>query len=1462
MNLRATINGKQYDILQGATFAEEFNETLDSGSIVISGVEKINDLLPYDDVYIYSFDDPNYEFQGYPFDTNNPQPKNPQPKFYKHLLVDQFTEEVLRLGDELGAGTYKYKIELMSETKKLETIQLPNISITQPIKGTKTSVWEYANRFVKLYSPTYKKKLTENTWSNVKKYTLDSDLQNIFGNTYAPDFVLNAPSLRALLSKLFLVKDIIPYVKDDVIYGMDISKRNGKFNADKRYVNIITGTRTSDNHCDNLRRNYSDALVQDRTCRSVEYVGFRNSDNALMTISNMRLELGMPIYKIRKVYLCYYKDIKVNYTNAEDKNKRSWGNQDAILLCKQDITKLVKLNTERNLLSQDWEDLQVENPPKSVDDMAKYKYCTVGYDIGSRFITGWGDIYTYPTFWNDNKYTSIQNIVSKMDYFYPYGIYSQQYVAKQFGVGCEVYPVLDASFWTKLINNSFKENSNDTVNTFFDTVESSFTNPSLKFKGLFFMVDYEGFYNGAIIHSKKNHRDDITINDNASESLTLVEQDAIFQNEKINRFGNKALQINARYDTFYDLTNGEELLQPLASVYSSKYEDDVVIYHREYSIYNNCVQCIYYGIKNYILKNWFTSVYAKYRTWNLMSYNESVKRAENEKEYIYWSGNEVYYEEREGLFSTYSAIDSTVLNDIISCFSSLDESDIIGTYLFSSDKNINYACVVLSESKLYSSDLNAFVANNSMCFNLKMNDNFSQGVYISKAEPFIGGRYNDYYTTGDGKHSVGDEITKDNWIEQTWDFFTEPANSDYSGSKQDYYSLVDEMGQTEFMAFYVAHMPQNTLDIWQSTRPKIDENNPAITKGDLSKIVNSRYNKIFAIPEPINDSPWYAMSQRIGVQKLFYKDNKSFIDMTLQIENLTMSNNIILSPWVMKLSDLLGDYPKFDKTIEERKTPINGNAQCIISEFAALDRTVTTVTKYNRSPIITFKFTSELIKDVIELEEYEYVSTLNFAVLPDIEASFPTDFGYQQVMLKSFDCQKIRFKNGKQTLELCGKLSMWYKWGMGNDEYALISDIPFIFVLPRMGNKGSLISSIMPDSDQTEENYGKSLNDSIIYYAGLINNAVVWSGAYGDSSGRPIPYGYPAIPGDIAGGYQTDDNYTADLYFKEGNFKFRYNNKDISFPTGNYELSSFIRCELNLGGYISDVKLRQSWNGLSIMSLHNIVFNGDIKSQNTSYATYHKNMFLHYDTEKDLDPQALKDSYKYSEIENSQNFNFKSPVSRYFVSRLNNTKTPYIEIMSLFSVVFQDGKIPTTIWRDCKKSAADIESGEQTTETLPNGNTVTYYYIEKTNVYLESPNDISEYWIIISTDGFCYMVSSILTNKFKVFKDDRFTATKLKALSFWYLDDSQNGYTIKTDSMGYLLDFKYDPKDCYCHFVFGVNIDDNFSRKIYLSMLKKKDLRVFDEYHQVIGESRNYLKSDGTIDADYGKAQQFTEKNN
>ena len=1460
MNLRATINGKQYDILQGATFAEEFNETLDSGSIVISGVEKINDLLPYDDVYIYSFDDPNYEFKGYPFDTNNPQPKNPQPKFYKHLLVDQFTEEVLRLGDELGAGTYKYKIELMSETKKLETIQLPNISITQPITSTKTSTWIHILRFVNLYSPTYKVKTSDaitdegvGKWTTQKKYTVSSDLEAVFGNVYTPDFVLNAPSLRVLLSKLFLVKDMIPYVKDDVIYGMDISKRGKKFDANDKYVNIITGTRTSDNHCDNLRRNYSDALVQDRTCRSVEYVGFRNSDNALMTISNMRLELGMPIYKIRKIYLCYYKDIKVNYANAVTKPEGVTGVQDGVMLCKQDITKLVKLNTERNLLSQDWENLQVKTPPKSIDDMAKYKYCTVGYDIGSRYITGWGDIYTYPTFWNDNKYTSVQNIVSKMDYFYPYGIYTAQYVAEQFGKGCTVYSSLDASFWTQLINTSISDNSNGTVNTFFSTVESPFTNASLKFKGLFFIVDYEGFYNGAIIHSKKNRRDDIIINDNVSESLTLVEQDAIFQNEKVNRFGNKALQINARYDTFYDPNDEtQELLQPLASVYSSSYEDDVVIYHREYSIYNNCVQCIYYGIKNYVLKNWFTSVYAKYRTWNLMSYNESVKRAENEKDYIYWSEDELYYENKH-LFNSYFSDNSNALNDLISCFSSLNYNDIVGIQTFSTPKKVDTAYILSNKyiynypdesgipgdrpvggTEFFSSDLNAFVANNSMCFNLKLNDNFSQGVYISKAEPFIG----DDSNTSVARYINGEEITKTNWHDQPWKFFLEPANSDYSGSKQDYYSIIDNnppTGDKQTLGFYVGKKPASySADLWKSG-----------TKEEISNTVANLYiNKIFKVPK-LGEKDIF--EQEIGIYKNFYKDNKSYIDMTLQIENLTMSKDIVLSPWVMKLSNLLGDYPKFDSTIKDTLHPINGGTQYIISEFLSEEITESGYLMAFNSPIITLKFSSDFITSAIDSTLYNFASTFNFTL---VSANPTANLSIGRVMLNKFVCEKIRFKENKTILELCGILTMWYHPSLGTFTSL---EVPFVFTLLRMGNKGSLVSSVMPDADQSKDNFGASLNSSLIYYSSLIDRSQTydWDSAYNSSAN--LNGGYPIVPGDIAGGYQTDSDYTAKDY-SQGTFVFQYNNKTVTLPENTSNpLSFYIRIDLNQRP-LYDTDKRKSWNGLNITTLHSIVSGGEIINDNAVYATYYKNMFLRYDTKNDLDSQSLKDSYKYSEIENDSSFDFVNRVSRCFVSQLYYTTAPYIEIPSLYEVRNADGTIFQGTWRDCKI-------------TLSTNTTV----VKFEDLYLAAPRDSYRYIkTIISADGKCFSVDSQVyqtgDTQYIIKYNPNLTATKLKALSFWYLDDSQNGYTTAVDSMGYVSKFNYNPDNCYCHFVFGVNINDNFSRKIYLSMLKKKDLRVFDEYHKVIGESRNYLKSDGTIDTDentgYGTSQQFTKKNN
>ena len=112
-------------------------------------------------------------------------------------------------------------------------------------------------------------------------------------------------------------------------------------------------------------------------------------------------------------------------------------------------------------------------------------------------------------------------------------------------------------------------------------------------------------------------------------------------------------------------------------------------------------------------------------------------------------------------------------------------------------------------------------------------------------------------------------------------------------------------------------------------------------------------------------------------------------------------------------------------------------------------------------------------------------------------------------------------------------------------------------------------------------------------------------------------------------------------------------------------------------------------------------------------------------------------------------------------------------------------------------------------------------------------------------------------------KDLTLKAERIKSLSYWYLDDFKNGYQKDIDNMGYISKFDYEPTNCYLHFVFGVNIPGeneiadirSVPRKIYLSLMTKKDLRVFDRYHQVVGKVENEANT-----RKYGKGQYFTKK--
>ena len=736
----------------------------------------------------------------------------------KRYLIDNWNEIYNK-----ATKQYSYVINLMSETKGLEVIQLPNISLTQPImKNKKKSVWEYLVLYLEQYNPRVRIAGEFNTWTYQPKYKLDPELESVFNNIYAPDFSLNNPNLRDLLSYLMITRDRIPRVENNVIKALDLSARGKAFNLDN--ITDIQRSMDSESYTQNLKKNYNNALSQDNSVRFIEKMGFRNSDDGLLTLENMRLETRYPIYKINKILMCYYKRIVVKKTAGDT-------GEDAMMLIKQDITPLVLTNEARNLLSKDWNDFENVNPI-TITELAQYRLATLGYDIGSKYISGWGTSYTYPSgWWSTTEKTYIENILRVMDlHIAPLGVNAYNIVRDAFNKGAIITPKNTTNYHENIIS-PFSDDSSE---------------GALKFKGLFFEIDYNGFYNGTLIHSKDNDFGNITINDNPSSSLTILESDGIFQKEKLNRLGNEIVALAGKYTYLSQV-------QDIGSVY----DDDVVIFKNEISVGNNEVKANYFGSKDYVMKNYFTSVFAKHRTSNLLSYGESVIRAENKKMFLVLD-KEKYINEKEQAIS----FKNFTTRPEFEILSGLRPNErLTSKDDFKKPNQINKG-FFYKDNAAYISDVNRFVSGNSMAFNIQMFDNVSGGVFIKEKEPAV------------------------------------------VGSKQDWYLLVDdkETGFIENIGVYFCHLDTETE---YETLPQ------AYNKAKINTIYN---DKLLKLPYE-NIEPNDQKNLIGGVYKV-NKDNKEILDYTLQIEAVATSPDIIITPKMLELSDLIGNVNKVEQTYQ------------------------------------------------------------------------------------------------------------------------------------------------------------------------------------------------------------------------------------------------------------------------------------------------------------------------------------------------------------------------------------------------------------------------------------------------------------------------------------------------------------------------------------------------------------------
>ena len=123
LKVRFANNSKTYDLIAGSVLKDNFNETLDSGSIHLTNVYEEDRLHinPYDYVYIFDADS----------------------EYHKYFLVDSFIESYVNITGKI----YDYQIDLMSETKILEKIQLPNRTVIHSLNERQTVIREQIEHF-------------------------------------------------------------------------------------------------------------------------------------------------------------------------------------------------------------------------------------------------------------------------------------------------------------------------------------------------------------------------------------------------------------------------------------------------------------------------------------------------------------------------------------------------------------------------------------------------------------------------------------------------------------------------------------------------------------------------------------------------------------------------------------------------------------------------------------------------------------------------------------------------------------------------------------------------------------------------------------------------------------------------------------------------------------------------------------------------------------------------------------------------------------------------------------------------------------------------------------------------------------------------------------------------------------------------------------------------------------------
>lgn len=295
----------KYECVLNVPYSDEYSETLDSMSVVIKHIDSKLDINPFDVVYIY-----RGVVKGGTF--HNPTYTDIK---WKEMLVDS----VSMLRKRYGNNTYyEYTLKLMSETKWLEKIQLPNRSFTHALGGELRDAYETIKDLM-----TYVPKVIRNN-EETPLITISEAVEGKFSGLGMKDMSLSKPTLRQALTAVMSQFGCIPVVNNKQLGLIDFNRSQGNITEEQiTDMDSESYSNSSDSYVNTLMTDVSQVLGDDKSLVVERGVGFRDRDTGLIKQQeNLKLLTTYPIYKVKNLTinmnLSKYPTIIVKVYNIAD----------------------------------------------------------------------------------------------------------------------------------------------------------------------------------------------------------------------------------------------------------------------------------------------------------------------------------------------------------------------------------------------------------------------------------------------------------------------------------------------------------------------------------------------------------------------------------------------------------------------------------------------------------------------------------------------------------------------------------------------------------------------------------------------------------------------------------------------------------------------------------------------------------------------------------------------------------------------------------------------------------------------------------------------------------------------------------------------------------------------------------------------------------------------------------------